>query len=462
MEQSQQINIIGAGLAGSEAALQLAKRGFKVTIYDLKPKQRSEAHHRKEYAEIVCSNSLGNLQTSTASGLLKAEMEILDCELLRIAKAKAVPAGNALAVDREAFSDAVTEALQKNPNITCISQDITQIPNPDDITLIATGPLTSPGLSETLQTLFNQSHLYFFDAAAPIVTTESINMNIAFAQDRYNNSAENTDELGHYINCPLDEAQYKALLEFVLSAECVAKKAFEDKESFFESCLPIEELCRRGFETPRFGPMKPVGLTNPHKQNEQPYAVVQLRQDNTQGTLFNLVGFQTSLKWGDQKTMIQLIPGLEEADIVRYGVMHRNTYINSPAVLSKTLQLNEHPNIFMAGQLTGVEGYTECIATGIIAAENIARAVQNQPKIIPSEKTMLGALLRYITRSEAKKHFQPINSNWGILPMVLHDENGKKIRDKKLRRVAMATIAIAETENFNQHRNNIRTEVLSI
>ena len=453
MTQRQKINIMGAGLAGSEAALQLAKHGCAVTVYDLKPNRRSEAHHRKEYAEIVCSNSLGNLQTTTASGLLKAEMEQLDCELLKIAKAKAVPAGNALAVDREAFSDAVTETLMNHPLIECISEDVTCLPPADEITLIATGPLTSPGLSETLQTMLNQSHLYFFDAAAPIVTKESIDMGVAFAQDRYNKSAENTEEVGHYINCPLSEDEYKSLLEYILSAECVAKKAFEEKASFFESCLPIEELCRRGFETPRYGPMKPVGLIDP-RTNKQPYAVIQLRQDNSQGTLFNIVGFQTSLKWGDQKTMIQLIPGLKAADIVRYGVMHRNTYINSPAVLHSHLQLRNHPSVFIAGQLTGVEGYTECIATGIIAAENIKRCLENQPFLIPSEKTMIGALLRYITRSEAQKHFQPINSNWGIIPAILKNAKGEKIRDKKQRHIEMAMLALSEIQAFSNAKDN--------
>jgi methylenetetrahydrofolate--tRNA-(uracil-5-)-methyltransferase len=431
---SPDIRIIGAGLAGSEAALQLAKRGFRVKLYDMKPLQKSPAHHSENFAEIVCSNSLGSQNLGedvTASGLLKEEMAQLDCELLKIARRVALPAGKALAVDREGFARQVTEAIRQNPNIECIAQDVPEVPTDADAVLIATGPLTSDAMASSISRLLEREQLYFFDAAAPIVTKDSINFDIAFYQDRYDKGGS---ENGSYINCPLEKADYEALLALLLEGEKTELKSFEkESASYFESCLPVEVLASRGPDTLRYGPMKPVGLLNPHTQT-RPYAVVQLRQDNAEGTLYNLVGFQTNLKWGAQKEMIQRIPGLENAEVVRYGVMHRNTFIHSPEVLQPTLQLRRFPNVFFAGQLTGTEGYTESIATGLLAALNMARLITGQSPLTLPRETMLGALTHYITRPEAiGQAFQPINSNWGImpeLPVGSYRRKDKKARNK--------------------------------
>lgn len=435
MSQSHQIHIIGAGLAGCEAALQLAKKGMQVTLYDMKPEQTSAAHHSKSLAEIVCSNSFGSLnseESASASGLLKEEMAQLGCELLKIAQSVAVPAGKALAVDREAFTRRVTERIQAEPNIRFACQNVDNIPEAGWI-LIATGPMTSPELATSIAKLLDREQLYFFDAAAPIITKESINFDIAFYQDRYNAGAEGkSDDNGSYINCPLEKPHYEALVDILLNGEKTELKSFEKESAcFFESCMPVEVMASRGPQTLRYGPMKPVGLTDP-RTGRWPYAVVQLRQDNAEGTLYNMVGFQTNLKWGVQKEMIQMIPGLENANVVRFGVMHRNTYIHSPEVLRPTLQLQKHPRILFAGQLTGTEGYTESIATGMMAALNIARLCNDQPAVTPPKETMLGALLGYITRPEAiGKSFQPINSNWGILPEL--PEGTFKRKDKKSR-----------------------------
>ena len=426
------IAIIGGGLAGCEAALQLANRGHSVRLYDLKPHRRSPAHHSNNLAEIVCSNSFGS-QGPSASGLLKQEMQILGCELLKLAEKAAVPAGKALAVDRERFAQSVNDAVLAHPKIEFIGEEVTQFPEDVEAIILATGPLTSEALTSELTQLLNRQQLYFFDAAAPIVTKESINFDIAFIQDRYNKQAEGTEEAS-YINCPLDKPQYEKLVAFLLEAEKTAMKPFEEttqKTKFFESCMPVEEIASRGFQTLRYGPMKPVGLRDPRTPEDEwgPYAVVQLRQDNKEGTLYNLVGFQTNIKWGPQKEMIRLIPGLENAEVVRYGVMHRNTFIHSPEVLQPTLQLKKHPHIWIAGQLSGTEGYTESVATGLLAAINVDRVLaQREPMLLPAE-TMLGSLTRYITREEAiGKNFQPINSNWGLVPPL-----ETKIKDKKER-----------------------------
>jgi methylenetetrahydrofolate--tRNA-(uracil-5-)-methyltransferase len=425
-----QVAIIGGGLAGTEAALQLANRGIRVRLHDMKPETRSPAHHSKNLAEIVCSNSFGSLGES-ASGLLKREMRVLGCELIEIATAHAVPAGQALAVDREAFSEAVTQRVQQHPNIEFVAGDITTLPTDVAYTLIATGPLTSPGLVEQLGQLLKRNNLYFFDAAAPIIARDSINFDIAFMADRYNKNLS-SQEAPSYINCPLNKEEYERLVTFINAAERTPMKAFEEqdvqKTKFFESCMPVEEIARRGPDTLRYGPLKPVGLDDP-RTGRWPYAVVQLRQDNAEGTLYNMVGFQTNIKWGAQKDMIQRIPGLENAEVVRYGVMHRNTFLHSPDVLQPTLQLKEHPTVFIAGQLTGTEGYTESVATGMLAAINIARLLEGQPCLPVPAETMLGALTRYITREEARgQNFQPINSNWGILPPL-----PERVKDKKLR-----------------------------
>ncbi len=444
------IAIVGGGLAGSEAALQFAKRNIPVTLYEMKPVKRSPAHHTDNLAEIVCSNSFGNLQLSTASGLLKEELRLLDCQLIDTARQLAVPAGNALAVDRERFAETITQKVASYPQITRIATDQTTLPEDADYVIIATGPLTSPGLTETLQNLLNQQQLYFFDAAAPILTRDSIDFSKAFFQNRYNKSTDEADESGSYINCPLEKDEYLNLVDHIRNAEKSELKSFEKSEAkFFESCLPIEVLASRGVDTLRYGPMKPVGIENPHT-GKRPYAVIQLRQDNAEGTLYNIVGFQTNLKWGEQKTMISMIPGLENAEVVRYGVMHRNTFINSPQVLQPTMQLRSHPNILIAGQLTGVEGYTESIASGLMAALSVIQLIQGKAPILLPQETMMGALFHYITRSEAK-HFQPINSNWGILPPL-----PQAIRDKKARNAHLAQRALETFENV------IRSNALSL
>lgn len=447
MTSTPSLHIIGAGLAGSEAALQLAKRGYEVYLYDMKPDKRSPAHHSDQLAEIVCSNSLGSQNSETdvtASGLLKDEMTALDCELLQIARDVAVPAGKALAVDRERFSQRVTETLHAQPNIHFIAQDVQSLPEPSATTLIATGPMTSSGLTDCMARLLEREQLYFFDAAAPIILRDSINFERAFYQDRYaierqeaSQSAQESNndtemDAGSYINCPLEKSHYNALIDTLLNSEKTELKSFEKESAcYFESCLPVEVLASRGRDTLRFGPMKPVGIVDPHT-GKRPYAVIQLRQDNAEGTLYNIVGFQTNLKWGAQKEMIQSIPGLENAEVVRYGVMHRNTFIHSPEVLQATLQLKKDPNIFFAGQLTGTEGYTESIATGLYAALNMDRHLTGKTPILPPVNSMLGSLVRYITRPEAiNKSFQPINSNWGILPAL--PEGSYPRREKKVR-----------------------------
>lgn len=437
------IDIIGGGLAGSEAALQLAKRGHRVRLFEMKPLKKSPAHHSDDLAEIVCSNSFGSLNSDTdvtASGLLKEEMASLDCELLKIAKSVALPAGKALAVDRERFSALVTERIRQEPNIELIAQDVETLPE-EGLVLIATGPLTSAGLVQSISRLLEREQLYFFDAAAPIIARDSINFDVAFFQDRYNQDRfENADgpgepveeSTGSYINCPLEKPHYEALIQMLMQGEKTELKDFEKESAcYFESCLPVEVLASRGPQTLRFGPMKPVGIADP-RTGKRPYAVVQLRQDNAEGTLYNMVGFQTNLKWGVQKEMIQLIPGLENADVVRFGVMHRNTFIHSPEVLEPTLQLKKHPRVLFAGQLTGTEGYTESVATGLLAGINMSRLSRGETAVLPPPETMLGALLRYITRPEAiGKSFQPINSNWGILPEL--PEGSFPRKDKKAR-----------------------------
>jgi len=445
--QQTRITVIGGGLAGCEAALQLAKRGIPVRLYDMKPHQSSPAHHSLTLAEIVCSNSFGSQGEGTASGLVKLEMMALGCELLAIAQSVAVPAGKALAVDRDVFTNTVTQRIQDNPYIDWIGAEITEIPTDADFVLIATGPMTSPGLIATIGKLVKRDHLYFFDAAAPIIARDSIDMTQAFIQDRYGVENDPTHENASYINCPLNEEQYKALVAAINDAERTELKSFEKEEAqYFESCLPIEVLASRGLETLRFGPFKPVGLYDPHT-GKRPWAVVQLRQDNAEGSLYNMVGCQTNIKWGPQKTIIQMIPGLQDAEIVRYGVMHRNTYIHSPEVLLPTLELKDYPHILIAGQLTGTEGYTESIATGMLAAFNIARLVRGKAAKVPPADTMLGSLVRYITRPEAiGRDFQPINSNWGILPPLPNKAQFKK--NKPLRNQHYAERALSAIQTW--------------
>lgn len=421
-----EVTIIGAGLAGSEAALQLAKRGFKVKLYEMRPQKTTGAHTGGSCAEFVCSNSLGSADITNASGLLKHEMKILSGELIKMAYECRVPAGSALAIDREVFSEKVTEKIKSNPNIELIREELTQIP--DTPVIIASGPLTSDKLAEDIKTFTQSEHLHFFDAIAPIVEKDSINFDKAFYASRYDKGEAS------YINCPMNKEEYKKFYDILTHAPRIELKEFEKNAKFFESCLPIEVLASRGVDTLRFGPMKPVGLVDKRTGIEN-YAVVQLRQDNSAKTLYNLVGFQTNLKWGSQKELLQSIPGLENANIIRYGVMHRNTFINSPKILNASLQTKKRSDLFFAGQITGTEGYTESIATGLLAGINMAKFLNGEKLLELPEETMLGALTHYISNPEHEK-FQPINSNWGILPPV--ELPKKERKNKKLKAELMA------------------------
>jgi len=433
----QEVIIIGAGLAGSEAALQLAKRNIKVKLYEMRPNKTTGAHVGAECAEFVCSNSLGSLDITNASGLLKKEMELLGGELIKIALEKSVPAGNALAIAREDFSKAVTKKIEENSNIELIREEITEIP--DGNVIVASGPLTSNSLAKNIQNFTKNEHLYFFDAIAPIVELDSINFDKAFWASRYDKGEAS------YINCPMNKEEYERFYNMLINAPRIEQHEVDKTSKFFESCLPIEVLASRGVDTLRFGPMKPVGLVD-KRTNEENYAVVQLRQDNSAKTLFNLVGFQTNLKWGAQKELLQLIPGLEEVNIVRYGVMHRNTFINSPQVLNPTLEARNRKNLFFAGQLTGTEGYTESIATGMLAGINMARKLVGKELLILPEETILGALTRYISDSKHTQ-FQPINSNWALVPPI--ELPKKERKNKKLKNELLAKRSIEKLENFD-------------
>ncbi len=437
----KEVNVIGAGLAGSEAALQLAKQGFKVNLFEMRPNIETGAHTTQDCAEFVCSNSLGSYDITNASGLLKHEMEILGGELIKIALKNQVPAGGALAIDRHAFSKAVTEKIEQNPNINLIREEITEIP--DTPTIIASGPLTSSRFSQAIKEFAKSEYLHFYDAIAPIVEKDSINFDIAFWASRYDKGEAS------YINCPMNKEQYEKFYNILINAPKIERHDFEKGAKFFESCLPIEVLASRGEDTLRFGPMKPVGLID-KRTNEKNYAVVQLRQDDSAKTLYNLVGFQTNLKWGAQKELLRSIPGLEDCHIVRYGVMHRNTFINSPTLLNPTLQTRTREDLFFAGQITGTEGYTESIASGLLAGINMARFLNDEPLLELPQETMLGALTRYITNPE-HTNFQPINSNWGIVPPV--ELPKKERKNKKLKGEIMAqraTTILNETISKNK------------
>ena len=416
-----EVTVIGAGLAGSEAALQLAKRNIKVNLCEMRPKKSTGAHVTENFAEFVCSNSLGAADCTNASGLLKKEMQMLGGELINIAFKYSVPAGGALAIDREAFSKAVTDKINQNKNITVIREEITEFP--DGVVIVASGPLTSEPLADKIKEFTKSEHLHFFDAIAPIVDVESINFDRAFYASRYDKGEAS------YVNCPMNKEEYEKFYDILVNAPKIELKSFEKGAKFFESCLPIEVLASRGVDTLRFGPMKPVGLVD-KRTGEKNYAVVQLRQDNSAKTLYNLVGFQTNLKWGAQKELLQSIPGLENANIVRYGVMHRNTFINSPKILYPTLETRQRKGLFFAGQLTGTEGYTESIASGLLAGINAARYINGEELLELPEETMLGALTHYITNPE-HTNFQPINSNWGIVPPI--DLPKKERKNKKLK-----------------------------
>lgn len=416
-----EVKVIGAGLAGSEAALQLSKRGIKVRLYEMRPVKSTGAHKTEKFAEFVCSNSLGASDCTNASGLLKKEMELLGGELIQIARKCSVPAGNALAIDREEFSKTVTEKIESDSNIEIIREEVDEIP--DGNVIVASGPLTSEKLSDSIKQFTQSEHLHFFDAIAPIVEKDSIDFDKAFWASRYDKGEAS------YINCPMNKDEYEKFYNILINAPKIELKEFEKNAKFFESCLPIEVLASRGVDTLRFGPMKPVGLVDKRTGIEN-YAVVQLRQDNSAKTLFNLVGFQTNLKWGSQKELLQSIPGLENVNIVRYGVMHRNTFINSPQLLKSSLQTRKRENLFFAGQITGTEGYTESIASGMLAGINMANYIEGKSLLILPKETMLGALTQYITDENHDK-FQPINSNWGIVAPV--ELPKKERKNKKLK-----------------------------
>ena len=426
--------IIGAGLAGSEAALQLAKRGIEVDLYEMRPQKQTGAHKTDKFAEFVCSNSLGSYDTTNASGLLKHEMEELGSELMPIIFDSQVPAGGALAIDRELFSEKVTEKINNNKNINVIREELTQIPQ-DIPVIIASGPLTSEALSNNIKIFLGEEYLHFFDAIAPIVEKESINFEKAFYLNRYNKGDAD------YINCPMNKEEYEKFYNILINAPKIELKSFEKNAKFFESCLPIEVLASRGTDTLRYGPLKPVGLVDERTGLEN-YAVVQLRQDNKSASLYNLVGFQTNLKWGSQKELINSIPGLENANIIRYGVMHRNTFINSPKVLNPTLQSRKNSDIFFAGQITGTEGYTESIASGLLAGINMYKYLNGEKLLALPQETVLGALTHYIS-FEGHTSFQPINSNWGILAEMEMDKKtrkNKKLKNELLAKRSLETI----------------------
>lgn len=429
MNQNQTVHVIGAGLAGVEAAYQVAKNGINVKLYEMRPVKMTPAHHTGNFAELVCSNSLRGDNFNNAVGVLKNEMEKLDSVIIKFARENSVPAGGALAVDREAFSKAVTDFISNHPLIEVVHEEVTTLP--EGSTIIASGPLTSDALSNEIKDLLGEEYFYFFDAAAPIIEKDSVNFDIAYYKSRYD-KGEN-----EYINCPMTEEEFNLFYDELMKAEVVKPKDFEEK--FFEGCMPFEEMARRGKQTLLFGPMKPVGLSKP--DGTRPYAVVQLRQDNVQASLYNIVGFQTHLTWPEQKRIIHLIPGLENATFVRYGVMHRNSFICSPKYLNQDYSLKNHEGLYIAGQITGVEGYVESAQSGMIAGMNMVRYLNKQEPIIFPRETVMGALSYYITHCEAE-HFQPMKANFGILPDL---ETRVK---KKLRKEAYANRAVEVMDEF--------------
>lgn len=431
------VTVVGGGLAGSEAAWQLAERGFRVDLYEMRPHQSTGAHVSDQLAELVCSNSLGSKLPDRATGLLQSELVMLRGLLLDCAHRTMVPAGGALAVDREHFGRIVTDTIQSHPNISVIRQEVTTIE--DTPTIIASGPLTSPAMSEALAQLTGQAYLHFYDAISPIVKADTIDMNIAFSGNRYDRGEA---EEGDYINCPMNKTEYRRFVEAVINAETITLRDFErDDPNFFEACVPIEQLAARGDDTLAFGPMRPVGLRDP-RTGKRPHAIVQLRRDNAAGTLYNIVGFQTNIRWGEQREVLRLIPGLERAEFTRMGQMHRNTFVNSPTLLAQTLQFKGRANLFFAGQLTGIEGYMGNIATGLLAGINMSRYLSGRPLFVLPEGTMLGALCYYVTHSEPK-HFQPMKANFGILP-----ELSPYVRNKRDRYAAYVERSLDQLREF--------------
>ncbi len=447
------ITIIGGGLAGTEAAYQIAKNRINVKLYEMKPKKFSPAHSNKNLAEIVCSNSFKSNLLTNAAGLLKEELRKLDSLLIKTADETSVPAGQALAVDREIFAERVTEKIKNNKYIEVINEEITNVKDlaKDGIVIIATGPLTADDLAEEIKELTGQDKMYFYDAAAPIINKDSINFDIAFYGDRYAQEKKKDESIEDwkkrlkeeekeqsYINLPMNQEEYEKFCNELINADVINLHEFEKRE-IFEGCMPIEIMSKRGIDTLRFGPLKPVGFDDP-RTGRRPYAIVQLRQDNKQATMYNMVGFQTNLKYGEQKRVFKMIPGLENAEFVKYGVMHRNTYINSPELLDETYNLKSNKNIYFAGQISGVEGYVESISSGMVAALNAINKFRGNDKpVIFSEDTVIGALAKYISTPNIR--FQPMNANFGILPQL----EGKKIKDKKER---YAKLAERSLENF--------------
>ena len=439
----KKVIIIGAGLAGSEAAWQAAELGAEVTLYEMRPEKSTPAHKTAGFAELVCSNSLRGAGLENAVGVLKEEMRRLGSVIMEAADAAKVPAGGALAVDRHGFSEYVTKKITEHPRIAVVHKELETIPLAEDvITITASGPLTAGRLAEDIAARTGNDSLYFYDAAAPIVSADSIDMSRAYRASRYGKGE------AAYINCPMTKEEYEAFWTELVHAEKAPTKDFE-KEKFFEGCMPVEVMASRGQDTLLFGPLKPVGLEHP-ETGVRPYAVVQLRQDNASATLYNIVGFQTHLKWPEQRRVFGMIPGLEQAEFLRYGVMHRNTFLNSPQHMRPTLQLRGEDSLLFAGQMTGVEGYIESASSGLVAGVNAARlAMGKEPLIFPKESCH-GALCHYITASEAK-HFQPMNVNFGILPEInMRDENGRYIKDKKLKKQRLADRALQAIEAFKE------------
>ena len=455
------INVIGGGLAGTEAAYQIAKRGIKVKLYEMKPNKYSPAHSNQNLAEIVCSNSFKSNLHTNACGLLKEELRAMDSLLIKIADNTAVPAGQALAVDREIFAKKVTEAIKSNPNIEVINEEVVDLEKliEEAITIVATGPLTADELAKNISKITAQDKLYFYDAAAPIVTKDSINFDIAFWGDRYEQEREKDEEIGtwkerlkntkekqNYINLPMNKEEYENFYKNLIDAEVVELHHFEKRE-IFEGCMPIEIMAKRGEDTLRFGPLKPVGFTDP-RTGKRPYALVQLRQDDTEGNIFNLVGFQTNLKYGEQKRVFSMIPGLENAEFVKYGVMHRNTFIDSSHLLTNTYKMKSIKNLYFAGQITGVEGYVESISSGLMAGINASNEFYGKEEFTLPIETMTGALANYISTPNEK--FQPMNANFGIVPGL-----EKRIKDKKEKYTILADRAISKLKEIIQKRNDI-------
>ncbi|MBP8693638.1 MAG: FADH(2)-oxidizing methylenetetrahydrofolate--tRNA-(uracil(54)-C(5))-methyltransferase TrmFO [Enterococcus sp.] len=429
------VNVIGAGLAGSEAAWQIAQAGIQVHLYEMRPVKMTDAHHTEDFAELVCSNSLRGNSLANAVGVLKEEMRRLNSVVITSADETAVPAGGALAVDRHAFSGMVTKKVKEHPLVTVFSEEVTTIP--EGVTIVATGPLTSEPLAEAIKEFNGSNGFYFYDAAAPIIDKSTIDMDKVYLKSRYDKGE------AAYLNCPMNKEEFEAFRDALLAAEVAPLKEFE-QEKFFEGCMPIEVMAARGPKTMLFGPMKPVGLEDP-KTGKRPYAVIQLRQDNAVASLYNIVGFQTHLKWGEQKRVFQMIPGLENAEIVRYGVMHRNSFMNSPELLEQTYQSKKRSDLFFAGQMTGVEGYVESAASGLLAGRNAVRLIKGEELITLPRETAMGSLAYYITHASGK-NFQPMNVNFGLFP-----EMPERIKDKKTRYEAIANRALEALEKEIEH-----------